>query len=87
MKKRSDACLFCSRRNCFNRIVSSKDNGKTYDEVACWKHISDVEKHSDQTAPGIMKFFISSTGKQKRGADYNRTNGLTQRIGVKEDEK
>jgi hypothetical protein len=70
MKKKPDECLFCRSRNCCNRIVSSEDVGKTYDEVACGKHCSDLDKHSDQTAPGVMKYFISSTGGLTRGVKF-----------------
>ncbi|WP_312093408.1 hypothetical protein [Aminipila sp.] len=66
---RKDQCFFCHSRACYDRIVSSVDNGKTYDEVACRRHITDLEKHSDEKAPKVMKLFVSSTGKQKRGED------------------
>lgn len=67
MKRRKDECLYCNRRNCYERVVSSKDNGKTYDEVACIEHVEDLYKHSDLVAPKVMKYFISSTGKLRRG--------------------
>lgn len=67
MKKRTDECLFCKKRSCYERVVSSKDEGETYDEIACEDHIDDLYKHSDEHAPGVMKYFISSTGKFKRG--------------------
>lgn len=67
MEKRIDECLFCKSRSCRERVVSSKDGGKCYDEIACYKHGQDLYKHSDEVAPHIMKYFISSTGKCKRG--------------------
>jgi hypothetical protein len=66
MEKRKDTCLFCNSRKCYERVVSSKDSGQTYDEVACYKHIKDLHKHSDEIAPKVMKWFISSTGIVKR---------------------
>lgn len=71
MSKRKDECLFCTSRKCYTRVVSTADNGKTYDEVACSKHICDVEKNSDEVAPKVMKLFISSTGKLERGEDIS----------------
>lgn len=70
MKKCKDECLFCTSRSCFERIVSSDDNGKTYDEIACRNHIKELHKHSDETAPKVMKYFISSTSKLKRGKEF-----------------
>ena len=68
---RKDQCLFCKSRKCNTRIVSSEDNGKTYDEVACTRHSADLHKHSDVSAPKVMKLFISSTGALKRGEDIS----------------
>lgn len=65
-QKRKDECLFCSSRRCYERVVST-DGGWTYDEIACSAHVKEVHHHSDDTAPAVMKHFISSTGKQKRG--------------------
>lgn len=67
--KRTDTCLFCQRRACYERVVSA-DGGKAYDEIACDSHRADLHKHSDRTAPGVRKHFISSTGKQKRGVAW-----------------
>ncbi|MFZ2950930.1 MAG: hypothetical protein WA003_15760 [Desulfuromonadaceae bacterium] len=66
MKRRSDQCLFCHRRACYERVVSSRDNGAAYDEVACDAHRAELYAHSDKLV-GVKKHFISSTGKQKRG--------------------
>ena len=67
MKKRKDECLFCTSRRCYERVASSEDKGKTYDEIACIKHIENLYDDSDEKAPGIMKIFQSSTARQKRG--------------------
>jgi hypothetical protein len=64
--KRKDECLFCRKIKCYERVVST-NNGKDYDEVACFDHVYALHKHSDMAAPGVMKHFISSTGKQVRG--------------------
>ena len=69
MKKRKDECLFCTSRSCYERVVSS-DNGQTYDEISCQDHIKDLHKHSDDAAPGVMKHFISSTGRMQRGTAF-----------------
>ena len=66
MKKRKDECLFCSSRSCYERVVSSYDNGKTYDEIACRNHVKELYKHSDEVAPKVMKYFITSTSRLKR---------------------
>ena len=66
---RKNQCLFCTSIKCHSRIVSTKDNGKTYDEVACGRHASDLDKHSDEVAPKVNKIFQSSTGTLKRGED------------------
>lgn len=68
---RKNQCLFCTSRKCNTRIVSTDDNGKTYDEVACCKHSADLHKHSDTVAPKVMKLFMSSTGVLKKGEDIS----------------
>ena len=73
---RKDTCLFCHRRACYERVVST-DGGKTYDEVACDDHRADLHKHSDSAVPGVRKHFISSTGKQKRGVVWPHNVKLT----------
>ena len=68
MSKRKDECIFCKSRSCSTRIVRLAE--PKYDEIACNKHITDMEKHSDEvlgTHNGIMRSHISSTGRQKRG--------------------
>lgn len=71
MVKRKDECLFCGKRSCSTRIVRNEE--PLYDEVACDKHTSDLEKHSDEilgSHNGIMRCHISSTGRVKRGEPY-----------------
>lgn len=62
MKKRPNECLFCSSRKCHEHIYSGNDNGATYNEIACMKHRKDLHRHSERTAPGVMRVFVSSTG-------------------------
>ncbi len=65
---RKDQCKFCESRSCYTRIVRTEE--PVYDEVACGKHITNLEKHSDfvlGTNNGIIRTHISSFGKQKRG--------------------
>lgn len=67
MAKRKDECLFCRSRKCPERIVTLKDKGQLYDEIACIKHVKELYKHSDETVPKTMRIFSSSTGNQQRG--------------------
>ena len=67
--KRSDECFACKRRACYERVVSP-DGGKEFDEVACQGHAHDLHKYAENSAPKVMKYFISSTGKQKRGVMF-----------------
>ena len=63
--KRKDECLFCTSRCCYTRI-----HNETYDEIACSKHIKELEKHSDNKLGinnGIMREHLSSTCKLQRG--------------------
>ena len=82
MKKRKDECLFCTSRKCGERVVSVDDEEEHYDEIACTKHMKDLHKHSDVKAPGIVKIFSSSTGRQVRNDTQIFKTGLEQ---VKED--
>ena len=66
--KRKDECLFCSKRACYERVLSV--DVQTYDEISCMDHVGDLHKHSDHTAKGVEKYYISSTGKQKRGDQF-----------------
>jgi len=68
MKKRKDKCLYCSSRACYTRIVRLET--PEYDEVACPRHVLDLERHSDTklgTKNGIMRCHISGCSKQTRG--------------------
>jgi hypothetical protein len=72
MRKRIDECLFCSSRTCRTRIVRPEE--PHYDEVACNRHISELEKHSDVVLGrknGVMRHHISSLGNLKRGENIN----------------
>jgi hypothetical protein len=72
MKKRNDECLFCGKRSCSTRIVRLET--PTYDEIACDKHIADLEKHSDEvlgSKNGVMRCHITSSGRLKRGEPLN----------------
>lgn len=62
--KIKNECLFCGSRFCYERVVALDFS---YDEVSCMKHVKDLHRHSDETAPNVKKQFISSTGIQKRG--------------------
>ena len=75
MAKRKDECLFCSKRSCSVRIVRLKE--PIYDEIACNKHISDLEKHCDSILGqnnGVMRWHISSSGRVKRGEPVQDVN-------------
>lgn len=65
---RKDQCLFCTSRRCSYRIVT--EDLKTYDQICCIKHYDELEKHSNETAPKIMKWFISGTGYYSRGDKF-----------------
>ena len=67
-KKRKDECFTCTSRACYTRVV--RENDPKYDEVACRKHIKELEHHADEmlgSGNGIIRSHISSTGYQKRG--------------------
>lgn len=70
MMKRKDECLFCKSRSCYTRIYRTADEkGPGYDEIACDKHIHDLEKHSDEVLGshnGVMRLHMSSTARHKR---------------------
>ena len=63
---RKDECLICGSRRCHTRIYT---DDLTYDEVACSKHISMLEKNADIRKPGVMKTHLTSTGLLKRGGE------------------
>jgi len=65
---RKDQCLFCNSRSCNTRIVRLEE--PKYDEVACRRHIEDLEKQSDEVlgrGNGVMRHHITSSGQLKRG--------------------
>ena len=69
--RRKDKCLFCTSRSCHTRIFRIEE--PKYDEIACHRHIQDLEKHSDEVLGaknGITRTHLSSTRKLKRGEDY-----------------
>ena len=66
MTKRKDECLFCTSRKCYERVVTSNDNGKLYDEIACREHVKELHKNSDKVID-VIKIFASSTGSVRRG--------------------
>jgi hypothetical protein len=60
-------CKFCNSLRCHTRIISED---KTYDEIACDKHIHDLESDSDKilgSHNGVMRTHISSSMTVKRG--------------------
>jgi len=67
--KRTDTCLFCQSRSCYERVVA-EDGSHIYDEVACNDHVVDLHEHAGIVAPAVLKYFISSTAKQKRGVEW-----------------
>ena len=69
--KRKDECIACKSRGCYERVVSSEDNGRVYDEVACVEHVQNLRSDSDIKAFGVLKHFISSTGRQQRGMEFH----------------
>ncbi len=46
-------------------------DGDSYDEIACEDHVQFLHRDSDLKAPGIKKYFISSTVKEKRGVEFH----------------
>lgn len=69
-------CLFCGSRKCYTRIYT---RNLGYDEVACDKHIKELERHSDETlgAPGTIRMHLSSTASLKRGECNERDWEIT----------
>jgi len=65
MKKRPNECLFCTSRKCYTHIYSS-DGGKTYNEIACQRHVNELYEHSDKMAAGVLKRYCTSTGTRDR---------------------
>ena len=72
MNKRKDECLFCTSRTCYTKIIA-----KNYQEIACSKHISDLEKHSDEKLGrknGVKRIHQTSIEKLKRGENWVDVN-------------
>ena len=71
-KKRKDECLFCKKRICNVRVVT---DDMRYDEIACYEHQNDLYQHADEVlggkGSGIYRHHISSSGKLKRGENFN----------------
>lgn len=67
-KKRKDECVLCTKRACYHRICTQD---LSYDEVNCYDHVQEAEKHADKVlggrGSGVMRTHISSTAKQSRG--------------------
>ncbi len=61
--KRSDECLFCTRRKCYTRIATNRGG---YDEIACREHVRLLEQHADAHRPHVNRAHISSTAPLKR---------------------
>lgn len=65
--KRKDECLFCSSRRCYTRIYRVEE--PSYDEIACDKHIHELEKHNDEVLGShnrVMRVHQSSSSRLKR---------------------
>lgn len=70
MSKRKDMCLFCNSRCCYERIASLEDGGKTYDEIACRKHVDDLYRHAYGGKDKVRMCKMSGTGKMSRGEAF-----------------
>lgn len=62
--KSTRRCAFCRSYACYERVFT-RDGA--FDEVACRRHIKELQKLSDIMLPGVSKVFSSSTGPQSRG--------------------
>lgn len=71
-RKTGNQCLFCRSRQCHTRIHT--DN-LGYDEVACIRHVKELEQHADETLGsnnGVLRWHISSSGLLERGTINER---------------
>lgn len=62
-----DQCRFCGSRKCYTRIAT---NNRGYDELACYQHIKELERHSDETLGvhnGVLRWHLSSSRPLMRG--------------------
>lgn len=64
---RKNQCKFCASRSCYTRIVTPD---LSYDEVACRRHVHELEKDADASLNGALRCNCSSTGKLSRGEEY-----------------
>jgi hypothetical protein len=65
--RRRDQCLFCTSRRCHTRIVAdSRTLG--FDEVACNRHVRELEQHADATLPkGAIRWHLTGNRPYWRG--------------------
>ena len=77
---RKGQCKFCTSRSCYTRIVTPD---LKYDEVACRRHIHELELDANKALNGALRCNESSTGKLYRGDGYpseddnNKAEALT----------
>ena len=63
--KRADECFKCTSRRCFTRIKTPYDSwgmpgGVVFDEIACRKHVDDLEKHADEVLGDAWRHHLTS---------------------------
>ena len=70
VRRQGNKCLICGSRKSVLRIHT--DN-LGYDEVACATHMSDIERHADETlgAPGVNRWWRYCSGGVMRGVPPN----------------
>jgi hypothetical protein len=64
---RKTQCLFCTSRRCHHRIVTPD---LKFDEIACGRHIKELERHADAILHGALRTNIVSMGILNRGCPY-----------------
>jgi flagellar basal body rod protein FlgF len=65
MNKPSNECFKCKSRFCSSGIISVSDKGEKFNEIACTKHIDDLEEKADEVLGhdnGVMRLSVSTTG-------------------------
>lgn len=65
----SNECFKCRSRFCSNGIISSDDDGEAFNEIACNKHVEDLEKYADEVLGknnGVFRMHSSITGTYSR---------------------
>lgn len=65
-RKRKDQCFCCSSRKCKHRVISTSDNGKSYDQIACDKHWKFLLRHAERCYDGKVTY-METTGRFTRG--------------------